>query len=611
MKKINKKIISALLSASVAVSASAAFLPSSAVAEDEHLFFSECEDLELSKELIPSEENPWEPSHITTNVYGKEYPGYSGEGFVWIGNTGSMSFKVDAPETGMYRLTTKSIMYLEGGERPRELTISNDNGTKTYKNTIKMSYTDNWNDFSWGDFRLEKGENTITFSGDFCIYDTVTLDPAPVTNYAKADSVPCDPKATSETKGLMKYLSSVYGKHMLSGQQEIYGGGHDKPKDGFVDGYEREFEWIHDLSGEYPAIRGFDLMNYNPLYGWDDGSTERIIEWTNERNGIATVCWHINVPKDFASYKVGEAVGWEECSYKPEDTDFNTANAVIEGTKEYDYFMLAIKDLAEQLQRVQDAGVPVLFRPLHEAEGNPGKAWFWWGDGGAEVYVQLWKLLYTQLTEEYGLHNLIWEYNSYTYASSPAWYPGDEYVDIVGYDKYNVVYNRDDGLSNCPNESAITSTFNYLVDLTDGKKMVAMPENDTVPKLDNLLIEKAAWLYFCIWYDNDGDSNFVSDTKFNNPDTLKELYQSDYVITLDELPEDWKSFAGSVEVPKVLRGDINKDGDINIFDFSIAKYKIAKATSNEVGSDAPEDMDEDGLFTLKDVVLLSKYLLGY
>ena len=275
--------------------------------------------------------------------------------------------------------------------------------------------------------------------------------------------------------------------------------------------------------------------------------------------------------------------------------------------------MLAIKDLAEQLKKVQDAGVPVIFRPLHEAEGNPGKAWFWWGDGGAEVYVQLWKLLYTQLTEEYGLHNLIWEYNSYTYASSPAWYPGDEYVDIVGYDKYNVVYNRDDGLSNCPNESAITSTFNYLVDLTDGKKMVSMPENDTVPKLDNLTIEKAAWLYFCIWYDNDSDSNFVSDPMFNNPDTLKELYQSDYVLTLDELPEDWKSFAGSIDIPTptVVRGDVNKDGAINVFDLSIAKYKIAKATSNEVGSDAPEDMDEDGLFTLKDVVLLSKYLLVY
>ena len=263
MKKINKKIISALLSASVAVSASAAFLPSSVIAEDEHLFFSECEDLELSKELQQVGTNPWDPSSVTTNVYGQEYPGYSGDAFVWVSNAGTMSFTVDAPETGMYRLTTKSIMYLgnEGETRSGALTVSNDNGDKSY--TVRIPHTETWNDFSWGDFRLEKGENTITFGGGegFCLYDTVTLDPAPATDYAKVDSATCDPNATSEAKGLMKYLSSVYGKHMLSGQQEIYGGGHDKPKDGFVDGYEREFEWIHDLSGEYPAIRGFDLMN--------------------------------------------------------------------------------------------------------------------------------------------------------------------------------------------------------------------------------------------------------------------------------------------------------------------------------------------------------------
>ena len=72
--------------------------------------------------------------------------------------------------------------------------------------------------------------------------------------------------------------------------------------------------------------------------------------------------------------------------------------------------------------------VPIIFRPYHEAEGNPGAAWFWWGQDGAEAYKALWKQLYTELTETYGLHNLIWEYNSYTYSSSPEWYPGDEWV---------------------------------------------------------------------------------------------------------------------------------------------------------------------------------------
>ena len=65
-----------------------------------------------------------------------------------------------------------------------------------------------------------------------------------------------------------------------------------------------------------------------------------------------------------------------------------------------------------------------------------------------------------------------------------------------------------------------------------------MPENDTVPSLENMLIEKAHWLYFCIWYDN-GSDNFLTGKNKNNYDTLKEIYQSDYCITLDELP-DWK-----------------------------------------------------------------------
>jgi len=126
---------------------------------------------------------------------------------------------------------------------------------------------------------------------------------------------------------------------------------------------------------------------------------------------------------------------------------------------------------------------------------------------------------------------LIWTYNSYVYNTSPAWYPGDDQVDIVGYDKYNTIYNRNDGLSGVPNEDAITSIFYQLVDLTNGKKMVAMTENDTVPSVQNLTEEKSGWLYFCPWY-----GEHLMSSAFNYPATLKTLYQSDYVITLDELP---------------------------------------------------------------------------
>ena len=503
-------------------------VPAAVVSAADPLFSSECEDLTLEND-----------AKVATDVYGKAYPGYTGDGFVWVTNAGTMSFTIDAPETGMYRLMTRCIMYLgdtSNDIREAQVTVTRSDDSTATK-TVKIAHTDDWNDFNWGDLKLTKGENTITFGGGwgYCLYDNMTLTQTPKPEYEKATDTPVDPKATKETKALMSYLKSVYGSHIISGQQEIYGGGNDGDS-------EKGFNYIKDNTGKLPAIRGFDFMNYNPLYGWDDGTSERAIEWAKDRNGIVTASWHINVPIDFDNYTLGDIVDWKECTYKnyqASNSTFNTANAVKEGTKEYEYFQEAMKDLAEQLQKLQDANVPIILRPLHEAQGNEGNygdgtSWFWWGDRGAEVYKELWKLLYTTLTEKYNLHNIIWEYNSYNYANSDTWYPGDDYVDIVAYDKYNCDYNRDDGLSSgTPNLSAISPIFNYLYELTNGKKMVAMAENDSIPSEENMVIENAGWLYFCPWY---GDH--LMSSQYNDPAQLKKMYTSDYCITLDELPED-------------------------------------------------------------------------
>jgi hypothetical protein len=70
-------------------------------------------------------------------------------------------------------------------------------------------------------------------------------------------------------------------------------------------------------------------------------------------------------------------------------------------------------------------------------------------------------------------------------------------------------------------------------------KMVAMSENDSIPTLENLTTEKAGWLYFLPWYDGGSDSiNFLSNPVFNTTEDLITMYQSDYCITLDELPTD-------------------------------------------------------------------------
>lgn len=480
---------------------------------DSPLFTIESENALLSSDL-----------QVTTEIYGQPKPGFSGSGFVWMQNSGTITFTVTVPETGMYAISTRYMQELSADGRLQYLSV---NGVT--KGSYMLPYTTTWSDFNFGYQKLNQGSNTIQLKAGwgFAYFDTFTVD------YANLDPLDVQPvltdsQATPETQLLMNYLTEVYGNHIISGQQEIYGGGNDGNT-------ELEFDWIHNLTGKYPAIRGFDFMNYNPLYGWEDGTTDRMIDWVNNRDGIATASWHINVPRNFTTYQLGDHVDWKEATYKPTETNFNTANAVIPGTKEYQYVMSTIDDLAEQLLILQDNNVPVLFRPYHEAEGNGGLngegAWFWWASAGADVYKQLWDMLYTELTETYGLHNLIWTYNSYVYNTSPAWYPGDDRVDIVGYDKYNTIYNRTDGLSGVPNEDAITSIFYQLVDLTGGKKMVAMTENDTVPSVQNLTEEKSGWLYFCPWY-----GEHLMSSSFNYPATLKTLYQSDYVITLDELP---------------------------------------------------------------------------
>lgn len=460
----------------------------------------------------------------------------SGGSYVFLqegGDTVSVTVPVDT--TGMY---TISICYSAPyGSKIQNLYVNNvDQGQYSFQETGESE----WIDLELGSVKLNAGDNTIAIksSWGWTNFDYITVEEAKLPDIAASDTNCCDPAATAEADSLMSYLSSVYGNHIISGQQEIYKyGPHD---------FEYEFNYINDTTGKYPAIRGFDYLNCNPLYGSEDGTTDRIIEWVtnnpySENNGIATASWHITVPKNFANYNIGDKVDWANATYVPKDTDFDPSKILEEGSKEREYYMLCLKGLAAELTKLQDANVPLIFRPLHEAEGSGGESgsWFWWGKAGSSVYKELWVLTYETLTEEYGLHNLIWEWNSYAYSTSANWYPGDEYVDLIAYDKYNCT----DWSTGSPvlthNDSAISSTFYSIMEMYNSRKMVAMSENDSIPTLNNLVSEKAGWLYFCPWYDGGSDDiNFLTNEIFNTKEDLKEIYQSDYCITLDELPVD-------------------------------------------------------------------------
>lgn len=529
--------------------------------------------------------------------------GWHGDSYVYIDQKdAAVTVKATVPETGFYSM---QINYIQCFGTPHKIQYLLVNGESEGEICFPFNSGKGWELMDAGYVKLEKGENEIQIKSywGYTFLDYIKLSPAPeyITQLKPTQSL-CNPNATKETKNLYTYLTSIYGKNVLSGQQE-YCGSHNynkdsllsqgKPIDYFVDN-EKEFDHIEKVTGKQPAIRGIDFLFYNTSVPYFDDAPERVIAWYKDKGGIPTVSFHWNVPTDGPDSK--DTAFYVESTGNTPFTTFSITKALTEGTWEHDKIDADIKLLAEQFKKIQDANVPVIFRPLHEAEG----AWFWWGAEGPEACKKLYWYLWDKLTNEYGINNIIWTWTSSTYASSKDWYPGDEYVDLIGCDKYNAVNYQ-------PNTSAVAATFYSLVAQTKGQKMVCMSENDTIPSLDNLENTKAAWLYFCPWY-----GNYLTD--LNSDEELSKIYNSDYCITLDELP-DWSTYTPDAAIPEYtlppyesVRGDVNCDGLFNSSDLVLlCKYLLAVPNTKLLNYKAG-DLLNDNVLNVFDYILMKREL---
>jgi mannan endo-1,4-beta-mannosidase len=162
-------------------------------------------------------------------------------------------------------------------------------------------------------------------------------------------------------------------------------------------------------------------------------------------------------------------------------TTFDVAKALANPKSEdYRLILRDIDAIALELKKYQRAKVPVLWRPLHEAEGG----WFWWGAKGPKPCLELWQLLRTRLEGRHRLDNLIWVWNS----ADPAWYPGDRAVDIMSVDQYPS--DRRDALS---------GIWDELLARFDGKKMLALAEFPGAPDVERMHRFGVRWSYFVSW----------------------------------------------------------------------------------------------------------------
>ncbi len=521
--------------------------------------------------------------------------GWSGDSYVYIDRKdAAATVTVNVPADGYYGLSICYIQCFGNPEKPDKTQYLLVNGESQGEVLFPFNSGKGWQELPAGYVHLKKVENTITVKSywgyTFLDYLKLTDAPAYLTSFTP-DDAPCNPNASTEARKLYTYLRSVYGKHILSGQQE-YCGSHNYNKnawesqgreiDYLVDN-EAEFEYIQKTTGKQPAIRGIDFLFYNTTNAYEDDAPERVVAWYKEKGGIPTVTFHWNVPTEKGSSEVAFYV--ESAANGGNFTTFSAANAVKEGTWEREKIDADLENLAKQLGKARDAGVPILFRPLHEAEG----AWFWWGADGPEACKALYRYMWDQLTNKYKLNNLLWIWTGSTSAHAAEWYPGDEYVDFQGIDKYNAINNSE------PNPSAISATFYSMVAQTEGRKMVVMSENDTIPSLENLLADKAAWLYFCPWY-----QRYL--TELTDPAELKKIYTSDYCITLDELP-DWDTY--DPELPPA----VTQPAETTTTEAPAATTEsVIKTGSGSTGKvTLLGDADCSGVVDVSDAVLIARF----
>ena len=242
-------------------------------------------------------------------------------------------------------------------------------------------------------------------------------------NSSAQNILPADKGATKQTQILYSNMQKLAQNKVIFGHQDdlAYGVGW---------AYQKGRSDIKSVIGSYPGLYGWELghLELDSAKNLDGVPFKNIISYVKEvysRGGINEFSWHFNDP-------VTDSTAWS----KPTTT---VKQIIPGGNHHQDYVKYLDKFAAfvSQLKGPNGEMIPVIFRPLHEHTG----AWFWWGNKECtpEEFTALWRFTVDYLRKDKKLHNLLIGYSAADYATEQEYlerYPGDDYVDIIGFDAY-------------------------------------------------------------------------------------------------------------------------------------------------------------------------------
>jgi len=316
----------------------------------------------------------------------------------------------------------------------------------------------------------------------------------------------CNPNATPEARALLDYLVEISGKKVLSGQESMFSDGtFPSSRD----------KYVHDKTAKYPAIYTTDFGDVNTS---NLGDRKKVVAnmIAYSKKGSIIACQYHMIQPDLA-----DGAGFSAMNIKG-STYTKIADILKEGSELNKVFNSRLDELAGYFNQLEENHVAVMYRPFHEMNGD----FFWWSyqDKFKELWIYTWKYL----TETKKCNNLLWVFGVNHYGNSPAtsktspsyYYPGHEYVDILGCDVYTEYGHS--------YEKRIHDELRTL----GGGKPIGISENGTMPDITKIRQDQPYWAFWSTWWGFEGSG------KGNTDDLYKKNYDNEAVITQDELPLD-------------------------------------------------------------------------
>lgn len=194
---------------------------------------------------------------------------------------------------------------------------------------------------------------------------------------------------------------------------------------------------FENIFGRNPAVLGKDYMDI--IDNGYDSKHLRLIELVRQamqmsyrRGNLNVMCWHYREPEERRTFYVKEMQG------NKKDSLFRS---ILPGGKNHEAYKGDLKQIADfSKSLVGDNGelIPYIFRPFHEFDGD----WFWWGANYCtpQEFIDVWRFTVHYLRDTLQVHNILYGFSpDIRFDSREKFlerYPGDEYVDLIGFDDY-------------------------------------------------------------------------------------------------------------------------------------------------------------------------------